>query len=125
MESYESNSRYVCGPSPTSWTAEFSLSGDMAASSHPDILGVRATEPPTNDCLLSALSTVIRKRRLSMSMSQQTLAEKVGLDRSYLISIEHAKRNPSVTTLAQIAGGLKISISELLNLAEQALDTGV
>jgi DNA-binding XRE family transcriptional regulator len=78
----------------------------------------------TNGNLTEALAEVIRRRRLDLGISQQTLAVVTGLDRGYLISIEHAKRNPSITTLYQIAAGLRIRASELMSLAEQQINGG-
>jgi len=79
------------------------------------------TSVDTTNCSVSgALGKVIRTRRRSLGISQQTLAEVTGLDRGYLISIEHAKRNPSITTLLHIAAGLRVRASELLHQAEEA-----
>ncbi len=75
---------------------------------------------PANGCLTRALAAVIRTRRLALGISQQSLAQLIGMDRGYLISIEQAKRNPSVTTFFQIATGLSLSASDLLRLVEQA-----
>jgi len=122
MESNNSNFYYSCDGS--SWRARSSLSNRLPVSDLQQVLDAEEGERPGNGCLVSALSAVIRKRRLSLSMSQQVLSEKTGLDRSYLISIEHGKRNPSITTLSQIAAGLQMSTSELLNLAEIAMTSG-
>ena len=75
----------------------------------------------TNGHLTEALAEVIRRQRQALGISQQTLAEVTGLDRGYLISIEHAKRNPSITTLFLISAGLRIPASELLSLAEKVI----
>ena len=65
------------------------------------------------------LTEVIKRRRRSLGISQQMLADSAGLDRGYLVSIEHAKRNPSIITLVQIAVALSMPASELVGLAEQ------
>ncbi len=45
--------------------------------------------------------------------SQQTLADRSGLDRSFLAEIETDKANPTVDTLGKIADALGVSIAEL------------
>jgi len=43
------------------------------------------------------------------------LAEKLGLDRSYLADIERGRRNVSLMNLAIIAKGFELSLSQLLS----------
>jgi transcriptional regulator with XRE-family HTH domain len=43
------------------------------------------------------------------------LAEKLGLDRSYLADVERGKRNISVLNLEVIAQGLGLSLSQLFS----------
>lgn len=71
--------------------------------------------------LVQTLTKVIKARRRSLGISQEMLAETAGLDRGYLVSIEGAKRNPSIITLLQIAVALRIPASELIGLAEQMI----
>lgn len=72
--------------------------------------------------LLIALAEVIRTRRKSINMSQQALAEAASLDRSYLISVEHGKRNPSIITIARIAETLKLTLTEFFTLVSVEMD---
>jgi DNA-binding XRE family transcriptional regulator len=83
-------------------------------------LPIMSPKNPSSEWLVQALAAVIRKQRLALGMTQQTLANTAGLDRSYIISIEHGQRNLSYTTLVQIAAGLELQASELVRLAEQA-----
>ncbi len=50
-------------------------------------------------------------------MSQQTLAEKAQVAQSTLSYIEAGKKSPTFETLSAIAGGLDLSIMDLLNFA--------
>ncbi len=49
------------------------------------------------------------------STSQVKMAEKLGLDRSYLADVERGKRNISVLNLEVIAQGLGLSLSQLFS----------
>lgn len=55
----------------------------------------------------------IHQLRKEKSMTQEDLAFKVGVDRSYMGFLERGEKNATVKILAKIASALKISISEL------------
>lgn len=62
---------------------------------------------------LNILGKQIKTRRENLGLTQEKLAEKCGLDRTYISLLERGKRNPSYTNLLKVASGLEISISEL------------
>jgi transcriptional regulator with XRE-family HTH domain len=68
---------------------------------------------------LLALGRVIRRRRLSLGMSQEGFAVSVGLHRTYIGSIERGERNVSIANLLRISDGLRIACSALLANAER------
>lgn len=55
----------------------------------------------------------LRKERC---MTQEDLAFKVGVDRSYMGFLERGERNATVKILVKIASVLKVSLSELFRL---------
>lgn len=55
----------------------------------------------------------IRELRQQTGLSQEKFALKIGMDRTYLASVENGKRNISVLNLEKIAKGLGVSLSEL------------
>jgi putative transcriptional regulator len=55
-------------------------------------------------------------------MSQEALAAKCGLDRTYVSGIERGTRNPSLTNILKIADSLAVSASELFAAAQDRLD---
>lgn len=55
----------------------------------------------------------IKKLRQSTGLSQEKFALSIGMDRTYLASVENGKRNISILNLEKIAKGLNISLSEL------------
>ncbi len=64
--------------------------------------------------LLVALGQVIRERRTALGMSQEDLAQKSGLHRTYVSDVERGIRNLTVGALWFIASGLGISLRELI-----------
>lgn len=66
------------------------------------------------DPLLRALGWRVRQLREANGWTQETLAARSALDRSYIAGIEAGLRNPSVKALAKIARALSVSLSKLL-----------
>lgn len=56
----------------------------------------------------------VRELRLAMGLSQEELAFKVGVHRTYLGGVERGERNPSLKNIAAIARALDITLQELL-----------
>ena len=67
-----------------------------------------------NAVLPRVIGKKIRKRRLSLDLTQEELAEKVGISRAYMGFIEQSRNVPSLETLEKIARVLKVKVSELL-----------
>ncbi|HET7375175.1 MAG TPA: helix-turn-helix transcriptional regulator [Anaerolineae bacterium] len=56
----------------------------------------------------------IRERRQALGLTQEDLAAKTHLHRTYIGSVERGERNLSILNLRQIAKSLRTTISELL-----------
>ena len=56
----------------------------------------------------------LQKLRKQRRWTQAQMAERLGLDRSYLADAERGKRNISIVNLEIIARGFEISLSRLL-----------
>lgn len=67
------------------------------------------------DDLLIELGDRIRKLRKRRGWTQVVMAERIGLDRSFLADVERGKRNISILNLDIISKGLKLSLSRLLS----------
>jgi transcriptional regulator with XRE-family HTH domain len=65
--------------------------------------------------LLVRLGERIRKLRKKRGWTQVEMAEKVGIDRSFLADVERGKRNVSILNLELMADGLKVSLSQLFS----------
>ena len=54
----------------------------------------------------------IRKYRTQQGISQEALALKAGLDRTYIASVENGKRNVSIQTIHKFLTALNIPFSD-------------
>jgi len=61
----------------------------------------------------SRLGLAIKKRRQEIGISQEVLAERAGLHRTYIGDIERGARNLSLENIEKLAKALQISISDL------------
>lgn len=67
---------------------------------------------------LVELGNKIRRIRLDKEISQELLAEKSGLDRTYIGGIERGERNLSVLSLEKITKALNLTLVEFFTLKE-------
>lgn len=67
---------------------------------------------------LIALGGAIRAARLERGVSQEELAERAAIDRSYLSSIERGAQNPGVVSLLRVVNALEMTATELFAMAE-------
>ena len=56
----------------------------------------------------------LRNLRLKRGWTQLEMAEKLGIDRSYISDMERGKKNVCLPTLELIAKGLELTISQVL-----------
>jgi transcriptional regulator with XRE-family HTH domain len=66
----------------------------------------------------AALGRAIRDVRGQRHLSQEELAHRSGMHRTYLGGIERGERNPSYTNIRRLAAALEVNASELLARAE-------
>ncbi len=57
---------------------------------------------------------ILRELRDARNLTQEELAERAGMDVTYLSDLERGKWNPSLAKLVDLASGLGIHPSELL-----------
>jgi transcriptional regulator with XRE-family HTH domain len=63
---------------------------------------------------LSALGDAVRHRRVDLCISQEELAARCTMHRTYITDVESGYRNVSILTLLKIADGLNVEAWELL-----------
>lgn len=68
----------------------------------------------TNMDIIKIFGTNLRKRRTELGLSQEKFAEKCGLHRTYIGSIECFQRNVSLENVQHIAEALNIEPYKLL-----------
>jgi transcriptional regulator with XRE-family HTH domain len=71
-----------------------------------------------------AFGIVLRDLRQVRSMSQETLALESNLDRTFISLLERGLRQPSLTTILQLAGPLGVSPEELVASVVEVLSQG-
>src|SRR5438093_11764870 len=67
--------------------------------------------------LKSFFGRTVRETRLGLGMSQEELAERAGLHRTYISDVERGARNLSLESIDKLATALEISISALFATA--------
>lgn len=72
-----------------------------------------------HDPALVALGAAIRAARIERGVSQEELAHRSAVDRSYLSSIERGAQNPGIVSILRVANALEMTATELF--AEAAL----
>jgi transcriptional regulator with XRE-family HTH domain len=70
------------------------------------------------DALVNVLGNLVQQQRKKLGLSQDDLAVRAGLHRTYISEIERRSRNLSVKILVQIAVALDVEPSVMLRKAE-------
>jgi transcriptional regulator with XRE-family HTH domain len=69
----------------------------------------------------SAFGRTLRYFRTELRISQERLSQESSLDRSYISLLERGLRQPSLTTIFQLAKALNIQSVELIAKVEELL----
>ncbi len=69
---------------------------------------------PHDETTLVFLGEKIRARREQLELSQESLADECGFDRTYISMLERGRRNPAFLNLVRLAEGLKLPLSTLI-----------
>ena len=57
----------------------------------------------------------VRKERVKQGLSQEALAAKAGVHRTYIGMIERAEKNITLLNIEKIAKALKVQLDDLIN----------
>jgi len=68
----------------------------------------------------TSLGAAIRRERVALRISQEELARRSGLQRTYISDLERGTRNPSVGSIQRIAQALEVPVAKLF----EQLDNG-
>jgi len=64
--------------------------------------------------ILEAFGNNVATRRRELGLSQEGLAERAGLHRTYVFSVERGERNPALKSIVKIARALGVDPGDLL-----------
>lgn len=67
---------------------------------------------------VAAFGEALRTARLEAGLSQEALAERAGLDRTYVSGTERGRKNPTLKTIARLSDAIGISIADLMAQSE-------
>jgi CheY-like chemotaxis protein len=65
------------------------------------------------------LGNAIKQQRNALGISQEELAERAGLHRTYVSEVERGARNPSIASIEKLAQALKVSFTSLFERTGQ------
>jgi transcriptional regulator with XRE-family HTH domain len=71
------------------------------------------------DCLQEKFGAVVRRRREAAGLSQEGLAHRAGLHRTYISLLERGRQAPSIIVVRQVADGLGTTMTFLIRALEQ------
>ena len=57
----------------------------------------------------------LRRLRAAQGLSQEALADRAGIHRTYVGSVERAERNVSIDNICRLASALRVDVRELLS----------
>jgi transcriptional regulator with XRE-family HTH domain len=73
------------------------------------------------EVLVKALAEVVQEQRERLGLTQDELANRVGLHRTYISQLECCKRNPSIVTLTHLAQCFEVPLSSFLTWVEEKI----
>jgi transcriptional regulator with XRE-family HTH domain len=86
-------------------------------ASHREHQGMPISSPSAQEAALVAFGKAIRAQRAELGVSQEELALRSGIDRSYLGAIERGEQNVGLLHLIRIASALGVSLTKIVGEA--------
>lgn len=74
---------------------------------------IRLVMKQTKASILIRFGQAVRKRRMELDLSQEGLAERADLHRTYVADIERGVRNLSLKNIEKLARALELSMADL------------
>lgn len=69
--------------------------------------------------ITESLGLALRQCREQLRISQEELAHRAGLDRTYISGIERGRRNPSLLTIERMAKTLGVEVEVLFQIVSK------
>lgn len=80
------------------------------------IVSMSVLESKLMTSILKRFGEKVRNKRLKLGLSQEELAERATVHRTYIGMIERAEKNITLENIEKLAKALKLRINELLNI---------
>jgi transcriptional regulator with XRE-family HTH domain len=74
--------------------------------------------------LLRDFGAAVRIHRQALGISQEELAHRAGVDRTYMSGIERGVRNPSLKSINRVASALEVDLVTLFRTMRELADEG-
>ena len=78
-------------------------------------MSVKVTLPHPRMSWERIIGANIRRLRVERGLSQEEVADRIGIDTSYFGQVERGRRNPTVRVLAKVAAVLDVPLPRLLD----------
>ena len=75
---------------------------------------------PQNCRLVTVFAENVRRRRLALGLSQEELAERAGVHRTYVGMLERSEKNVTIYNIERLAVALNVTPASLLEPAQPA-----
>ena len=76
---------------------------------------LRMSMNPADCKLVKVFAANVRRRRLELKFSQEELAEKAGVHRTYVGMLERGEKNVTIYNIERIAKALKVDAASLIS----------
>lgn len=70
--------------------------------------------PPSQCQLVNVFAANVRRRRIELGVSQEELAERAGVHRTYIGMLERSEKNATLYSIERLAGALEVEPATLL-----------
>ena len=74
-----------------------------------------------NETLIAAFADELSAARVSIAMSQEELAHRAGVDRTFIWLLETGRRQPTISVLFALAAGLNITPEAFVERVRRAM----
>ena len=75
---------------------------------------------PSQCRLVSVFAANVRRRRIDLGLSQEALAERAGVHRTYVGMLERGEKNVTIYNIERIADALEVEPASLLHRGREA-----
>jgi transcriptional regulator with XRE-family HTH domain len=79
---------------------------------------------PTKSQVCLGFGRTARRLRLALGLSQEELADRANIHRTYIGGIERGERNPTLTMIVRLAEALEVAPAKLLEPDEPEMTRG-